>query len=81
MAHRDRIYRFVEDLVELDDTYVGGIRAGKRGRDAEGKKPVLVAIKHKEKGAGFVAMKAVEGVSSEEIKNFLSRNLKPGREI
>jgi transposase-like protein len=81
MAHRDSIYSFVEDLIELDDTNIGGKRAGKRGRGARGKKPVLVAIEYKEKGAGFVAMKAVEGVSGEEIKNFLSRNLQPGREI
>jgi len=81
MAHRDSIYRFFEELIELDDTYVGGKRSGKRGRGAEGKKPVLVAIEHKEKTAGFVAMKAVESVSGEEIKYFLRRNLKPGREV
>jgi transposase-like protein len=81
MAYRDSIYCFVEELIELDDTFVGGKRAGKRGRGAEGKKPVLVAIEHKEQGAGFVATKAVESVSGEEIKNFLRRNLQPSREI
>lgn len=81
MAHRDSIYRFLEELIELDDTYVGGKRPGKRGRGAEGKKPVLVAIEHRIKTAGFVSMKAVESVSGEEIKNFLRYNLKPGREV
>jgi hypothetical protein len=43
MAHRDSIYR-LENFIEFDDTYVGGKRAGKRGRGAGGKKPVLVAV-------------------------------------
>lgn len=42
---------------------------------------VLVAIEHKEKGTGFVAMKEVESVSDEEIKSFLSPNIQPGHEI
>jgi transcription elongation factor Elf1 len=62
MVHRDRIYR-LNKLIELDDTYLGGKRAGKRGRGAEGKKPVLVAVETREKRAGFVAMKAVNTVN------------------
>lgn len=43
MAHRDSIYR-LGNLIELDDTYVGGKRTGKSGRGAAGKRPVLVAV-------------------------------------
>jgi hypothetical protein len=43
MAHRDSVYR-LQNLIELDDTYVGGKRPGKRGRGAAGKKSVLVAV-------------------------------------
>jgi len=75
MAHRDSIYRLFHQLVELDDTYVGGKKPGKRGRGAGGKKAVLVAVENKGKGAGFVAMKAVDSVSGEEIQKFLKHNL------
>lgn len=75
MAHRDSLYRLLYEMIELDDTFVGGKKPGKRGRGAEGKKPVLVAVEHRKKTAGFVAMKAVEKVSSEQIKDFLNRHL------
>jgi hypothetical protein len=81
MAHRDSIYRLFDELIELDDTYVGGKKPGKRGRGAKGKKPILVAVEHKGKTAGFVAMKAVEAVSGKEIKHFLERHLKNGQKV
>ena len=80
MAHRDSIYR-PENIIEFDDTYVGGKRAGKRGRGAEGKRPVLVAVETRKKGAGFVAMKAVDTVSKDTVREFLSRHLKEGQTV
>lgn len=80
MSHRDSIYR-LEKLIEFDDTYVGGKRAGKRGRGAEGKRPVLVAVESRDKGAGFVAMQAVDTVSEATVRPFLSFNLKPGQNV
>lgn len=80
MAHRDSIYR-LENIIEFDDTYVGGKRAGKRGRGAEGKRPVLVAVETRKKGAGFVAMKAVDTVSKDTVREFLSRHLKEGQTV
>ena len=74
MAHRDSIYRLLGNMVELDDTYVGGKKPGKRGRGAEGKKPVLVAVENTGQQAGFVAMKAVETVSFKEISTFLEHH-------
>lgn len=81
MVHRDSLYRLVDELIELDDTYVGGKKPGKRGRGAKGKKPILVAVEHKKKTAGFVAMKAVESVSGKEIKSFLERHLSPDQQV
>ncbi len=80
MAHRDSIYR-LQKLIEFDDTYVGGKRAGKRGRGAEGKKSVLVAVETRNKGAGFVAMKAVETVSKKTVRDFLAFHLKVGQNV
>jgi len=51
MGDRDRGYKLT-DFIELDDAYVGGKRSGgKRGRGAEGKRPVLFAVEKREKGA------------------------------
>jgi transcription elongation factor Elf1/transposase-like protein len=76
MAHRDSIYR-LHQLIEFDDTYVGG----KRGRGAEGKKPVLVAVEARTKGAGFVAMKAVDTISKKTTRDFLRFHLKAGQTV
>jgi len=80
MAHRDSIYRLTNSI-ELDDAYVGGKRAGKRGRGADGKKPVLVAVEARDEGAGFVAMQAVDSVSKETTREFLQFHLKPGQMV
>ena len=80
MAHRDSIYR-LQDLIELDDTYVGGKRTGKRGRGAKGKKPVLVAVGTRSEGAGFVAMRKVETISKETVREFLKFHLNAGQNV
>jgi transcription elongation factor Elf1/transposase-like protein len=80
MAHRDSIYR-LQDLIELDDTYVGGKRTGKRGRGAKGKKPVLVAVETRYEGAGFAAMQKVETVSKETVREFLKFHLNTGQNV
>lgn len=69
MGHRDSIYR-LSDWIEVDDAFVGGKRAGKRGRGAEGKAPVLVACENRIEKAGFIAMKVIEKVDSESVEKF-----------
>ena len=80
MAHRDSLYR-LEQVIEFDDTYVGGKRTGKRGRGAAGKKPVLVAVETRGKKVGFMAMKAVETVSKKTVREFLRYRLKSGQTV
>ena len=80
MAHRDSIYR-LSNLIELDDTVVGGKRSAKRGRGAEGKRPVLVAVETREKGAGFLAMQAVDSVCTDTVGYFLVRHLRNGQTV
>jgi transposase-like protein len=80
MAHRDSIYR-LEGLIESDDAYVGGKKAGKRGRGAAGKKPILIAVEKRGKHAGFMAAEAVETISKNSVRAFCQRHLKPGQEV
>ncbi len=61
MGHLDSIYR-LEDIIEMDDAFVGGKRPGKRGRGAQGKKPTVVAVERRGKKAGFMAAKVVDTI-------------------
>jgi transposase-like protein len=78
MGHRDSVYR-LHDLVEIDDALVGGRRPGKRGRGAEGKVPILVAIENRDSGAGYMAMQQVSAVTKETVAGFLKRVLPPNQ--
>ena len=50
---RDRL----SGLVEVDETYIGGEKKGKRGRGAEGKALVVIAVEDKaEEGIGRIRM-------------------------
>ena len=79
MGDRDRSY-WLTGLVEADDALVGGRRAGKRGRGAEGKQPVLFAVERKGERAGFLAAQVVEGVNHEQVGAF-SRRLGDGLRV
>ena len=72
MGDRNRAY-VLEGLVEADDAYVGGRRAGKRRRGAAGKKPVLFAVERRAKGMGFMAAQLAERVSAQEVRQFARR--------
>jgi len=80
MGHRDSLYR-LSGIIEIDDALVGGKRKGKRGRGAEGKTPVLVAVESKEKGAGFIAMQAVDSVCHDTVNNFVAKYLNAKQEV
>ena len=80
MGHRDSLYR-LSGIIEIDDALVGGKRKGKRGRGAAGKTPVLVAVESKGKGAGFIAMQAVDSVCHEAVKDFVARHLNAQQEV
>jgi transposase-like protein len=86
MAHRIRIAMRDDDalleklsgICEVDETYIGGRRSGKRGRGAANKTPV-VAIK--ERTLGKVRMQAIENVSGSVLANFIREYAAPGTEI
>ena len=67
MAERDADYKLA-GLIELDDTYVGGPKPGKRGRGAVGKSKVVVAVETPGDKPRFAAMRQVPRVSGDEIK-------------
>lgn len=80
MAHRDSTYR-LKNLIELDDALVGGKKTGKRGRGAEGKKPILVAVEKHDKHAGFMAAETLDAITKEGVSKFLHRHVKAGQKV
>ena len=53
--------------VEMDDTYVGGVARGKRGRGAAGKSIVLGAVQRQ----GRIAASVVGNLSAETVRPFI----------
>jgi transposase-like protein len=64
--------------VEVDETLVGGKRAGKRGRGAEGKSLVIIAIEIMEKGTGRIRMSTVSDASKKSLRKFITDNIEKG---
>lgn len=78
MGDQNDLYKLI-GTIELDDAFVGGRHAGKRGRGAEGKTAILVACEHNNGKPGFVAMKVVESVTQDSVKQFAQQTIAPGQ--
>lgn len=65
-------------VVEVDETYIGGPRSGKRGRGAEGKALVLVAAEEKEDHIGRIRLQQIADASGERLICAIRRNIEPG---
>jgi transposase-like protein len=81
---RDGLY----GTVEVDETYIGGERSGKRGRGAENKTLVVIAVEDKSsdedkysKGIGRIRLKRILDASSESLVDFISTHVSPGSRI
>lgn len=66
-------------LVEVDETYIGGTKAGKRGRGAAGKALVLVAVELRTPvGFGRCRLRVVPDFQAHTIEQFLGEMIVPG---
>jgi len=81
MGKRDSKY-FLQELVELDDSYFGGSKKNsKRGRGTD-KTPVVIAVSKNSRGCPkFIAMEAVPNLQQETIGDFAVRNIEMGATI
>jgi transposase-like protein len=70
--------RMLQGVVELDDTYLGGKRSGRRGRGASGKTPLLVAVEVGAKGkAGQAVLAAVRHLRKPRVTQFVEASVAP----
>ena len=65
-------------IVEVDETLVGGKKSGKRGRGAEGKLLVVIAIEIVDMGTGRVRMSQIPDASGNSLKKFIEENIEKG---
>jgi hypothetical protein len=75
---RDRL----SGTVEVDETYVGGEKPGKRGRGAEGKVLVAIAVEDKaEKGIGRIRLSIIPDASSASLSSFTQQCIEHGSTV
>ena len=78
MVARDANYKLAE-LIEMDDTYLGARKRGKRGRGVAGKAKVVVAVEIPADKRRYAAMRMLPSVSSKEIQHLVRERLAASR--
>jgi len=67
--------------VEVDETYIGGKKAGKQGRGAAGKTLVLVAVEDKGSHFGRIHLHRIFYASAESIMPTVKKSVNPGSRV
>jgi len=67
--------------VEVDETYVGGKKKGKRGRGAEGKAIVAIAVEVKGRATGRVRMEVIPDTTKKSLFAFIRGNIETGSKL
>ena len=71
---RDRL----SGIVEVDETYIGGSKPGKRGRGAEGKSLVMVAAEVQETRIGRIRLACIDDGSAQSLRPAIEQTVSPG---
>jgi len=79
MVHPERSR--LTGTVEVDETYVGGVATGARGRGAERKSIVVIAVEVRGRGMGRIRMSVIPDVSANSLHGFISRSVEKGSDV
>lgn len=71
---RDRI----SGVVEVDDTYIGGEKPGKRGRGAAGKALVVIAAQIDGTRIGRIRLRRISDASAKNLEDAIKEGVEPG---
>lgn len=74
---RDRL----SGQIEVDETYIGGVKRGKRGRGASGKALVLIAAQIDVNHIGRIRLRRVENASAASLEEAIQQAIEPGSKI
>ena len=64
--------------VEADETYLGGLEEGMRGRQTESKALIVVAAEEDGKGIGRIRMRRIPDASAHSLISFVQESVEPG---
>jgi len=67
--------------IQVDETYIGGEKPGKRGRGATGKTLVIIAAQEDGKGTGRIRLKQVVDASAESLEGAVRETIESGSVI
>jgi len=74
---RDRL----AGIIEVDETYIGGEKPGKRGRGAAGKALVIIAAQRDGKRIGRIRLCQVQDASGPNLMRAIQKAIEPGNVI
>ncbi len=74
---RDRL----SGTVEVDETYLGGLEEGVRGRQTERKSLIAIAAQEDGAGIGRIRMQRIPDASANSLMSFLAETVEPGSTI
>lgn len=74
---RDRL----SGTIQVDETYIGGEKSGKRGRGAEGKTLVLIAAQEDGKITGRIRLKQIADASAESLERAVQETVEQGATV
>lgn len=74
---RDRL----SGTVEVDETYIGGEKPGKRGRGAAGKTLVVIAVEDKGNRLGRIRLRRVADASADSLTAAVKESVEPGSTV
>jgi transposase-like protein len=67
--------------VEVDETYLGGLEEGVRGRQTETKALIIVAAQEDGPGIGRIRMRRIADASAESLMPFVQDSVEPGNVV
>lgn len=71
----------LDGAVEVDETIIGGVKAGRRGRGAPGKALVVIAVERGNGGPGRTRMRRIPDASKDVLTDFVLDHVQRGSEV
>jgi len=71
----------LKGVIEVDEVFLGGKKSGKRGRGAEGKSLIAVAVEVKGRKTGRVRLSKIVDASSTSLMDFIESNIEKSSTI
>ena len=68
-------------IVEIDEVLIGGKKSGKRGRGAEGKSLIAIAIEVIGKKTGRIRLAKISNASAKNLNEFILENIELGATV